>query len=154
MAIHPSGRFLYVTNVNEDSVSQYTIGAIGALTSMSTATVPTGANPGSNPMGIAVDTLGRYAYVANRDSSSISQYTIGADGALSPMSTPTVTTGLLGPSSITADRLGNSVYVANRFGDTVLQFNIGTDGALSLLGTASVPAGWEPVAVVTTVTVQ
>jgi len=151
MAIHPSGRFLYVTNLNDDSISQYTIGTSGALTAMSIASVAAGAYP----MSIAVDPRGRYAYVASRVGNSVSQYSISATGALTAMTIPTVTTALMsGPTAITVDQSGTYVYVANRFGGNILQFSIGADGALTPLGTASVSAGTDPVAIVTTATVQ
>ena len=85
----PGPEYAYVANVNSNTVSQYTIGAGGALTPMTTPTVTAGTRPNS----VTVDPTGKYAYVANFFSNTVSQYTIGAGGALTPMTTPTVTAG-------------------------------------------------------------
>ena len=55
MAFSPDGRSLYVTNFGSDSVSQYDVGAGGALAPKVPATVP--AN--RTPVGIAVTPLPR-----------------------------------------------------------------------------------------------
>jgi 6-phosphogluconolactonase (cycloisomerase 2 family) len=47
VAVDPSGRYAYVANLNSANVSQYTIGANGALTPMATATVAAEASPRS-----------------------------------------------------------------------------------------------------------
>jgi DNA-binding beta-propeller fold protein YncE len=80
-------------------VSQYTIGAGGALTAMTPATVGTGVTPYS----VTVDPTGRYAYVANDGDNTVSQYTIGAGGALSAMTPATVGTGSAPQSVTTTD---------------------------------------------------
>lgn len=58
MAVDPTGRYAYVANHGASNVSQYTIGASGGLSPMTTATVATGAEPCS----ITVDGSGSYAY--------------------------------------------------------------------------------------------
>ena len=46
VTVDPSGKYVYVANYrNDSSVSQYTIGTNGALTSMATATVAAGTGP-------------------------------------------------------------------------------------------------------------
>lgn len=45
MATTPSGKYVYVANYRDNDVSQYTIGADGSLTPMSTATVAAGLGP-------------------------------------------------------------------------------------------------------------
>src|SRR5438445_422351 len=78
VTVDPSGRYAYAAN--GANVSQYTIGASGALPPTATATVAAG----TNPISVTVDPSGRYAYAANSGSANVSQYTIGADGALTP----------------------------------------------------------------------
>jgi YVTN family beta-propeller protein len=56
---------------------------------------------GTSPYSITVDPSGEYAYVADRDSNTVSQFTINASGALTPMTSATVATGS-GPLSITS----------------------------------------------------
>jgi DNA-binding beta-propeller fold protein YncE len=88
-----------VANFGDSTVSQYTIGAGGALNPMTPATVGTGTGPYS----VTVDPTGRNAYVANAGDSTVSQYTIGAGGALSAMSPATVATGGFPRSVTTTD---------------------------------------------------
>ncbi|MDA8089176.1 MAG: hypothetical protein M0Z61_02975, partial [Nitrospiraceae bacterium] len=71
------------------TVSQYRIGAGGALTPMTPATVAAG----SGPYSVTVDPSGKYAYVTNAGGDAVSQYTIGAGGALTPMTPPTAAAG-------------------------------------------------------------
>src|ERR1039457_3274526 len=59
------------TNFGGGTVSQYGIGAGGALNPMVTASV----TAGTQPYAIAVDSTGHYAYVVNYGSSNLSQYT-------------------------------------------------------------------------------
>src|SRR5262249_60879771 len=76
---HPSGRYEYVAN-SSGSVSQYTIGANGALKAMTPAAV----EAGTNPQSVTVDPSGRYAYVTNGDN-HIVHYALGSDGSLAPL---------------------------------------------------------------------
>lgn len=136
VAVDPTGRFAYVANFGANNVgdpnpgttiSQYTIGANGTLTSNGTATT------GLNPYSIAIDPTGRYAYVTNQGSDSVSQFTVGANGVLTAMSTPSVPSGSL-PYKVTIDPTGRYVYVANLATSTtagsVSQYTIGAGGAL------------------------
>jgi 6-phosphogluconolactonase (cycloisomerase 2 family) len=93
-AIDPTGKYFYQTNMNTDTVSQYTIGLNGVRTAMTPATVATG----SGPVSIIVDPSGQFVYVSNFGSTgSISQYSIGAGGALIPLSPATVSATVLFP---------------------------------------------------------
>jgi DNA-binding beta-propeller fold protein YncE len=65
------------------------IGTGGALTPMTPAAV----GAGSSPVSVTVDPSGNYAYVANTDGNTVSQYTIGTDGALTAMTPATVGAG-------------------------------------------------------------
>lgn len=62
-AVHPSGRFVYVTNEASDSVS-----VIDTSTNTVVATVPVGDQPG----GVAVHPAGSFVYVANQASGTVS----------------------------------------------------------------------------------
>jgi DNA-binding beta-propeller fold protein YncE len=104
VAVSPDGASVYVANSGNDtaiySVSQYDVGAGGALSPKSPATVATGVDP----RGVAVSPDGGSAYVANFianvNGGSVSQYDVGAGGALSPKSPATVATGN-GPFGVT-----------------------------------------------------
>jgi 6-phosphogluconolactonase len=71
--------FAYLANAGASNVSAYKIRRSGALTAV--AGSPFGA--GTDPTGVAVDPTGKFAYVTNYDSESVSAYTINAtSGAL------------------------------------------------------------------------
>jgi 6-phosphogluconolactonase len=103
VTVDPSGRYVYVANAGSfpnmpvvaGTVSQYSIGAGGALAPIGTGSVAAGLGVSS----VTVDPTGAYAYATNRGESSLSQYTIGVNGALTPMTAPTVPAGLH-PTSI------------------------------------------------------
>src|SRR5438067_3892421 len=100
-----AGPFTYVTNQGGNNVSQYDVGAGGALTPKSPATVAAG----TNPQGVVVSPNGASVYVANLGGNSISQYDVGAGGALTPKSPATVATGI-GPYAVAVSPNGASVY--------------------------------------------
>ena len=79
----------------QGTISQYSIGAGGALAPIGTGSVPAGLGVSS----VTVDPTGTYAYATNRGESNLSQYMIGVNGALTPLATPTVVAGLH-PTSI------------------------------------------------------
>ena len=104
VAVHPSGLYAYVANQASNNVSQYAINQTdGSLTAMSTPTVVSGTGA-TNPRDITVDASGKYVYVANRNSASVSQFTVNqADGSLTAMNPATVSTGSAPTSIITVD---------------------------------------------------
>ncbi len=91
ITVHPSGKYVYVTNAGDTTVSQYeigaSIGAYGALAPLSPATVPA-ALAGSYSMWISVDPSGQYAYVGKYDNTNVLRYRIG-QGALTALGTAT-----------------------------------------------------------------
>ena len=124
--------YAFAANQSDNTVSQYTIGAGGALTAIGTAAT------GNEPNAVAVDPSGRYLYVANWTGSTLSQYTIGTGGALTAIGT--VATGS-NPASVTVDPSGSYVYVANLGSYTVSQYTIGTGGTLTAIGTMATGSG-------------
>jgi len=79
MAVHPTGKFLYVASEG-DNLSAFTINpTTGALT-------PIAGSPfdvGPVPFGVAVDQSGRFLYVSNRNAGTVSGFRIDdATGAL------------------------------------------------------------------------
>jgi len=132
-------------------VSEYSVGAGGALSPLGTPTVAAGANP----LGIAVSPNGQFAYVVNNNgtgSGGVSQYTVGTGGALTPMTTPTVAANAA-PYGIAVSPSGQSVYVTNGGTDGpdgVSQYSVGAGGALAPQATATVAAGDGPAGIVVT----
>jgi 6-phosphogluconolactonase (cycloisomerase 2 family) len=148
LTVDPTDHFAYAANfggaVNTPppgpaSISQYSIGADGSLTAMSSATVVS--DPGPNAL--TIDPSSKYLYVANMGDGSagpngtVGQYNINSDGSLTAMSTPSVPTGKR-PVGITIDPTGHYVYVANQNDNTISQYTVGAVGALTAMSTPTV----------------
>lgn len=141
ITVEASGRYAYMTNFADLSVSQYTINSDGSLSSMTTPTVAAG----KYPVAIATDPLGKYAYVAN-NFGTVSQYAINTDGALVPMTTPSVEAGY-GSWGVTVHPSGRYAYVPNEAAGNISQYTIGGDGGLVAMSVPAVPAGAGPASV-------
>jgi 6-phosphogluconolactonase (cycloisomerase 2 family) len=152
IALSPNGRYLYVANqyagkASQDlgGVSQFKVGAGGALTAQRTPEVVAGGQPDS----IAVSPNGRYLYVANfRGSGGVSQYTVGSSGMLTADHAATVKAGTA-PHAIAVSPSGRYVYVATEDGKGgarsatggVSQYTVGASGTLTPDPTPAVSAG-------------
>jgi len=151
VVVDPSGKFAYVTNFNSSSVSAYAIDSTtGALTLINcgggascASSDSTGFATGGGPQSIRIDPSGRFVYVANTNSSSISAYAIDAStGRLTPIDADLITAGIQAfptasaPSWVTVDPSGRFVYVTNKvFPSTVSAYAIDPiTGALTLIG--------------------
>ncbi len=133
--IDPTGKYLYMGYWSTPSsssasaqsyIAEYTIGSDGSLTPMSTPIVNVTGSLGD----LVIDGSGKYAYLANFDSSgnsSISQFTIGSNGVLAPMATPMVATNNSGSRIST---VGNYVYVGDSHAN-ITEYSIGATGALT-----------------------
>jgi 6-phosphogluconolactonase (cycloisomerase 2 family) len=141
VAVDPSGKFAYVTDgsngfpAENNKVSMYTIDTTtGAL--KSTGTIDAGINPSS----VAVDPLGKFAYVANSGSNDVSMYTIntptGALTSIGPIAAGS------SPSSIAVDPSGKFAYLTNSGSNDVSMYSIDATGALTLIG--RIVAGLSP----------
>jgi 6-phosphogluconolactonase len=97
---------IYVTNDNvfvaPSTVAAYRIFANGALAPVAGSPFQTGAPLDYDPVSVAVDPLGRFAYVANLPDNTISAYRIGLNGALTPVAGSPFQTGKA-PYSIAID---------------------------------------------------
>jgi DNA-binding beta-propeller fold protein YncE len=106
----------------------YTINATtGALTSTGTIAA------GTDPVYVAVDPAGNFAYVTNSGSNDVSMYTINSTtGSLTLL-------GMISagpsPTSIAIHPSGNFTYVTNSGSNDVSMYSIGTTGTLTLIGT-------------------
>ncbi len=148
ISVDPSGKFIYVANfgsaIASGNVSAYTIDAsTGALSEV--AGSPFAA--GTQPVSVAVEPSGRFAYVANNVSGNISAYRIDATtGALTSIGAA-VAAGFR-PNAITVDPSGKFAYVANFIGDfsgnvSAYTVDAGT-GALSEVAGSPFAAGLDP----------
>jgi 6-phosphogluconolactonase len=79
--VHPSGRFVYVSNRGHHSIARFSIDPKTGKSEF-LGTTPTG---GQWPRNFTIDPSGRYLLAANERSNSIHVFTIGSqDGALTP----------------------------------------------------------------------
>jgi 6-phosphogluconolactonase len=131
--VDPAGNFVYVATQNATpgsagSVSTYTINAAtGALTSMGTIAA------GTDPVSVAVDPSGNFAYVPNFASNDVSMYTINStSGALTLIGM--IAAGL-SPTSIAIHPSGKFAYVTNSGSNDVSMYSIGSTGTLTLIAT-------------------
>ncbi|MDB4966036.1 MAG: hypothetical protein JWN44_1725, partial [Myxococcales bacterium] len=100
---------------------------------------------GKQPVSIATDVAGKWAYVANAVDGTVSQYAVDGNGRLDALAPATVTVGA-GLTAVTVDASGTHAYAA--LGTGVAQYAIGADGKLTALSPATVSAGAGPTAIV------
>ena len=139
IALDRSGRFACV--VDRDGVSIFRIDpADGSLTAAGAATA------GTDPRASVIDSAGRYLYVANASSNTISTYRIDSDtGNLARVDADPGTTGIqdtpngLLPLALAAHPSGRFLYVVNR--------NEGGSGRLDPLPGAPFAAGAGPTSI-------
>jgi DNA-binding beta-propeller fold protein YncE len=110
-------QYAYVVNSsNDNTLSQYSIGADGTLTPLDPATIPTG----QFPQNVTIDPVGGYVYVANYIDNSISQFVIGSTGALS-----SYMPGLIqeqpnsAPWAVAIAPSGNAAYILNSSNNSI-----------------------------------
>ena len=144
LAVHPSGKFVYVANeggFTPTSVSMYAIDATtGVLTLI--GVVPAD----GRAVDVAVDPSGKFAYVANGGENSdgskginVSMYSIDASGVLTSIGK--IAAGL-SPSSIAIHPSGKFVYVANRDSNDISMYTLDTTtGDLTSIGTLAAARG-------------
>src|SRR5207237_1438328 len=138
--------FAYVANRFDNTVSQYNVGAGGALTPLSPSLV----GAPSTPVGVAVSPDGASVYVTGGNGNIVSQYDVDAGGALTPKSPATVAAGNR-PLGVAVSPNGASVYVTNLTSSSgngdVFQYDVGAGGALAPKSPPTVATGANPEAV-------
>jgi 6-phosphogluconolactonase (cycloisomerase 2 family) len=137
----PDGRSVYVVNEISATISQYDVGAGGALTPKSPPTVPAG----SLPFGMAISPDGRSAYVIDEGSTPnvVLQYDVAGDGSLSPKTPPSLP-ALLGADQVVVSPDGHHVYVTDIGADAVSEYDVGPGGVLAAMSPPSVVTGTHP----------
>ncbi len=143
IGIHPSGKFVYTANSDDNTVSMF---SINQTTGVLTPTTPPTVATGLSPLSVTVDPSGRFAYVANQDDSTVSMYTINSStGVLSPMTPAAVPAGAA--FDVTVDPTGKFAYVPSNF-NWVSEFTIdATTGVLTPTAQSAVVAGNSPTSV-------
>jgi 6-phosphogluconolactonase len=144
LTVGANGAFTFSSPVPLDGSFAVTVGTQPAG---QVCTVSSGSGSGvtANVTGVSVSCAGspEFAYVANVNTNTVSQYAIGLGGALTALSPATVPGGSA-PALVAVDPSGHFAYVTDAASRTVSQYAIGSDGALTALGLATVQTGNEP----------
>ncbi|HEY1406665.1 MAG TPA: beta-propeller fold lactonase family protein, partial [Spirochaetota bacterium] len=129
LSVDPSGKFLYLVNNGDSSISVFALDATGALTQPSPINVPFAA--GASPMCVICDPTGTNLYVTSGVAvadSCVSTYGVNTSTGEITLkgSVPTD----MQPQWITLDPTGKFVYTANYDGNDVSAFTIDSNGML------------------------
>jgi 6-phosphogluconolactonase len=143
VAFDSTGATLYVARSGSDAgLIPYTIGSGSSLTAVSGSPYALGAGPSS----ILLDATGKYVYVGNKVSGTISGFAIGTGGALTALAGSPYTSGT-GVASLGRDNSGKYILAAAVGGGPDVQmysFDATTAGMLDTSGTASTGDPTEP----------
>ncbi|MET3857199.1 lactonase family protein [Rhizobium sp. OAE497] len=123
VALHPSGRFVFVINELDSTVASYRIGAGGkSLEEIAVyPTVPEQAAAANHASDLQISSDGRFLYGANRGHDSIAVFAVDAEtGRLSPMGQ--VPCGGRTPRNLAIAPQGSHLLCANQDGDVVSIF--------------------------------
>lgn len=142
IAVHPTGRYAYVTNEGANSIVQYTINS--SIGTLSNAVTTTGFNAIKD---IAIHPAGTYAYVGGQVGTTLGIYSLSVNASTGALSSPTFAGQLAWPDSgaytdYTVDRLvfnpsGNFLYAANQWNGNVSAFAVDSTGHLTFKNATS-----------------
>lgn len=139
---HPSGRFAYVCNELDLTVTAYAVdAATGALAVLhSLPTLPAGApREGASTAEILVHPSGRSLYVSNRGHNSIAAFAVAEDGRLAPLQHQLGVPAK--PRGFGLSPCGRWLVCAGQDSGTLRAYAVGADGRLSDAGhEVAVPA--------------
>jgi DNA-binding beta-propeller fold protein YncE len=145
LAADPKADFLFVTNEGDDNLAVYAIDTTtGALSPAAGSPVATG----HVPLSVAVDPAGKFVYVTDAQSATVSGYSISGAGGLTPVPGSPFPAGT-SPAALTVDPTGSFAYVTDYSQNQISAYSIAPSGALSSVsGSPFGPTGIEPSAIV------
>src|ERR1700682_1090959 len=136
LGFHPNGRFAYVLNEIQSTVTALTFDPqTGALSSFQTlSTLRKNFPAPTNTRALGVHPSGKYLYASNRGHDSIALFAIDpTNGTLTP--TGTFSTRGKMPRHFAIDPTGNFLLAANQESNNIVVFRINrADGSLSAVG--------------------
>ena len=147
LRVHPSGNFLYVANTGGHNVLGYSINASsGALTQLSGSPFTIVANPAPTvqPVAIAFDPTGNFAYVI-ADSTIYSYSVDPGTGALTAIAGSSSGAAGTFPRAIAVNATGTTAYVADASSGQLSAYSIGPTGALTFVNGSTVNTGQLPI---------
>lgn len=135
-----TGKMLFVAmaSAGAGSVSTYTFDSTGTLSSPPTSTTAAGVNPSA----MAMDSSGKFLFVADSITNQVAVFSIGSSGQLSAVGAP-VAAGTR-PVSVCVHPGGKFLYTANQGSNDVSGFSIDSSGALTKLSDTPVAPGTSP----------
>jgi 6-phosphogluconolactonase len=143
LAFDAAGATLYVARSGTDGgLIPYTISATGGLSAVSGAPYALGSGPSS----IVIDATGKYIYVGNKVSNTISGFSIGTGAVLTALAGSPYTSGI-GVSALGRDNSGSYILATAVGGSPDVQmygFSTTTPGVLTPVTTASTGDPYEP----------
>ena len=142
VALDRLNRFAVVSNLGDNTISAFTVGADGSLTSAGTAVMA-----GMNPADLIIDPTGRFVYAVNRGDGTLSAYSLDqTTGQLTSFRVPGTPNGLARPTALAMDPSGLFFYVANSGGSSISIYKVLTltTGALMTGGVISLTTGATP----------
>jgi|GEM_PF-228866 len=99
-----AGAHLYVTDYANNTITTYSIAANGVPSPQDQGISPGGiAATGTGPLGMAIDPTGKYLYVANYTSGTVSGYTFSGDGDPVPSTVAASTEAGTGTNCVTIE---------------------------------------------------
>jgi 6-phosphogluconolactonase len=154
LAITPDASTLFLSNTGDSTISIYTVKSDGSLTSAGSPT------PVSAPNALAVDSTGKFLFIASQGNSGVIGQPGSVPGTISvfsisgttltqvsnppfPSALPGEVTGN-GPAALLASPTANFLYVSDQFTGNVAAYSYDSTGALTLIGShaaGSNPAG-------------
>ncbi len=153
LAISPNGEFLYVANRGgKETVSAFKIGAGGAL-SENKCSKNKDCKTESEPAGVATSPNGRFLYVANEGSNTLSAYSIGSEGKLSAINCGEkgCVTGVgTRPFGVAVSTNSQFVYTTDLESNEVSVFKIGEHGGLAPIECPGCHTGASPTGIAVT----
>jgi 6-phosphogluconolactonase (cycloisomerase 2 family) len=137
-AISFDGGHVLIAEAGPNALVSFALSTSGSLTPLATALTGQAAT-------CWVVRAGRYFYVSNAGSGSVSGYAAGASGSLSALGNTSTDAGTVDAAAADGGRF---VYVQTGAAGIVDEFSVGAGGALSKIGSVTVPgaAGGEGIA--------
>jgi 6-phosphogluconolactonase len=139
VAIDPTASFLYAPNPTANTISGFSILSGGVLSQLPTSPYGNTKSPLRTPVANAVDPTGKFLYVANFASTSISEFDVSGTGELTPATTASASAGT-SPDFFAFDPNGKYMYVANEGSNSFTEFLLNSDGTLTSKNTIQVGA--------------
>jgi 6-phosphogluconolactonase (cycloisomerase 2 family) len=146
LAVHPSGNFLYMADLDADGVRVFPVASDGSV-GAEIAGSPFAS--GAAPRDIALDPSGKFVFVPNEGDLNVTAFAINAStGALTLVGNADAGNG---PSAVAVDSLGKFLYVTNYGDGMVSAYSIDSaSGTLALVAGSPFAAQDGAISVVTT----